>query len=101
MEADAGFAEAAPEDADGVVGAAGDVKVGIGAFSGIEELLIIAPNGEFDGGFHFPLAVADELRFSGCDGEGGDERLIADGGRVFRIGDDEGAKVCLVDADLV
>ena len=101
MHADAGLAEAAPEDADGVVGAAGDVEGVVRALAGVEELLVVAPDGELDGGLHFPFSVTDDLGSARGDGENGDEALVGDTGRRVRIGDDQGAQVRLVDADLV
>ena len=108
VEADAGLAEAAPEDADGAVRAGLDVE-GLGvaaALAGGEELRVIAPVGEFDGVSNFPGAELDELGLAGGDRKRGDESSVGaggggDGGGGTGFSDDEGGGGGFKDADLV
>ena len=87
MQADAGLAQAGPEDAHGAVGARGDVhgRGIVPALTFFEELFVVSKIGRGGHVDDLPLAVRDELRLAGRDGKSGDHVLavIVDRAHAF------------------
>ena len=88
MNANAGFADACPEDPNRAVWAGGQFKRLITALSGIEHALVPAEYRSRDHIPYFPFATVNELFFPGCNWESGYELVVFPDYREFLCGID-------------